>query len=63
MEEYPAIHRKNNKIIAAVFTSYFCQHVFSCLTSIDSDDKNRFILAGDELHVCLPKVRSRIKYL
>jgi hypothetical protein len=50
-------------ILVQISISCMCNQAFSCSTTIKSKDINRLISVEDELHVCLSKVRPRIKYL
>jgi hypothetical protein len=42
-------------ILLQFLTSFICEEVFPCLTSIKSRERNRLISAEDELHVRLSK--------
>jgi hypothetical protein len=53
--EFPAIHRKPINILLQFLTSFICEEVFPCLTSIKSRERNCLISVEDELHVCLSK--------
>ena len=62
-EVFPTIRRKAIDILLQFSTSYNYEQAFTYLTSIKSKDRNRLLSIENEIHVCLSKVRPRIKYL
>ena len=60
---FPLVTAKVLSMLLQFSTSYLCEQAFSCLTNIKSKSRNRLPSVGEELRVCLSKIRTGIKEL
>jgi hypothetical protein len=61
-KEYPVISAKAVTILLQFSSSYLCEQAFSCLTNIESKERNRLLFVKEDLRVCLSKIRPRIQH-